>query len=74
MKKYIPTCHCADRDGFTTVLHNHAFVGITTRFRPNGVFIGNMAAHVENNFCPQCGAPRKIVDTEKTAQADEGGK
>ena len=71
MKKYIPTCHCADRDGFTTILHNHAFVGITTQFLDNGVFVGNMAAHVENNFCPKCGAPREIIDSDDPAEEDE---
>lgn len=65
MKKYIPTCHCGERDGFTTILHNHALVGITTKFCSNGVFIGNQALTLENNFCPQCGAPRKIIEIKE---------
>lgn len=64
MKRYISTCHCADREGYITVLNDGICVGITTQFHPNGVFKGNQAAYVENNFCPQCGAPRKIVDDE----------
>lgn len=66
MTKYVPTCHCGEREGYTTVLNNHAFVGITTKLRKNGVFIGNMALALENNFCPQCGAPRKLVEIDRS--------
>lgn len=69
MKKYIPTCRCAERDGYTTVLNNGVCVGITTQFNPEGVFAGNQAAYVENRFCPQCGAARKIVEEESNGES-----
>lgn len=66
MKRYISTCHCADREGYITVLNNGVCVGITTQFNSDGAFKGNQAAWLENRFCPQCGAPRKIVDEEES--------
>ena len=59
---YTPTCTCADKEGFTTILNNHITVGITTQFQENGVFKNNHSVSLENRFCPRCGAPRLIKE------------
>lgn len=61
---YIPTCHCGEQPGKKTILNTQAHVGITTEFLDNGVFINNHALYLENRFCPQCGAPRKIIEVK----------
>lgn len=62
MPDYIPTCHCGEKPGKKVLLNTQAHVGIVTAFQDNGVFLNNKALYLENRFCPQCGAPRKIVE------------
>lgn len=59
---YIPTCHCGEIQGKKVILNAEARVGIITAFQNNGVFKDNEPLYLENRFCPQCGAPRKIVE------------
>lgn len=61
-KKYIPTCHCGEEPGKKVILNTEAHIGIVTEFQENGVFKDNKALYIENRYCPQCGAPRKIVE------------
>lgn len=65
MKKYIPTCHCGEVPQKEIILSNIAQVGIVTAFHDNGVFKNNEALCLENRFCPQCGAPRKIIEIKE---------
>ena len=69
--KFIPTCHCGEKPGKKVVLSNQARVGIVTAFRENGVFKDNEALYLENRFCPQCGAPRKIVEISTEPEGSE---
>ncbi|WOC33027.1 MULTISPECIES: hypothetical protein [Caproicibacterium] len=60
--KFIPTCNCGEKPGKKVILNNQAHVGITTEFQDIGVFKNNEGLYLENRFCPQCGAPRKVVE------------
>lgn len=62
--KYIPTCHCGEAPGKKTILSQEVHVGITTKFHANGTFKENTGLYLENRYCPQCGAPRKILIQE----------
>lgn len=68
MKKYIPTCHCGESEGKTIILNSQAHVGIITAIQDNGVFEDNKALYLENRFCPQCGAPRKIIEIKEGSE------
>lgn len=53
-------CKCKAVEGRVHVLHSHSHVGITVKDNgPNyhGVFEDRASLYLENNFCPQCGAP-----------------
>jgi hypothetical protein len=66
------TCTCGAIKGKKTILSNRVRVGITTEFHDNGVFKNNTALFLENNYCPQCGAPYEIIEGGQKKLFPEG--
>lgn len=66
IEAYIPTCHCADKEGYDVVLNSSAHIGVTTRYRVNGAFRDHMPLYLPNRFCPACGAKREVIILAET--------
>ena len=71
-KLYLPTCRCGAPEGVRIVLNNYAHVGLTTTSPEGENFKNNRPLSVENLYCPQCGAPRRVIVPDQ--EVDGGDK
>ena len=53
-------CSCGEISGKKFVLNSHAWIGMTADEK-DGILTGKKGLYLENNYCPQCGAPYKVV-------------